>query len=81
MMPLVSRVFLVLPGSPLFCGCIQRTLLPGNQLTTIGGIQIRSLKETHDALEHRDRGKDVIFTVMRGGMRQEVTAMLILAKE
>jgi hypothetical protein len=39
------------------------------------------LKETHDALEHRDRGKDVIFTVMRGGMRQEVTAMLILAKE
>jgi hypothetical protein len=39
------------------------------------------LKETHDALEHRDRGKDVIFTVMRGGIRQEVTAMLILAKE
>jgi hypothetical protein len=63
----------------LFCGYSQRTLLLGNQLTTQVGIQIRFFEETHDALDHGDPGKDNIFKVMRGGMRQEVTATLMLA--
>jgi S1-C subfamily serine protease len=62
----------VIPGSP----AEKAGLLPGDQLIAVEGIEMREVKEIHHALEQRGWGADVTFTILRNGLKKEITVTL-----
>jgi S1-C subfamily serine protease len=62
----------VLPGSP----AEKAGLLPGDQLIAVEGIEIREVKEIHDALSEKGWGNDITFTITREGKQKEIAVKL-----
>jgi len=62
----------VIPESP----AEKASLLPGDQFIAIEGKEITKVKEIHDALSQKGWGKDITITIVRDGMRKEVTVTL-----
>jgi len=62
----------VLPGSP----AQKAGLLPGDQLIAVEGIEIQEVKEIHHALSEKGWGNDIPFTILRGGVKREITVTL-----
>jgi len=62
----------VLPGS----SAEKAGLLPGDQLIAVEGIEIKEVKEIHHALADKGWGNDIIFTILREGVRKEITVKL-----
>jgi len=67
----------VLPGSP----AEKAGLLPGDQLIAAEGIEIKEVKEIHHALSEKGWGKDITFTILRRGVKKEITVTLPLLEE
>jgi uncharacterized iron-regulated protein len=67
----------VLPGSP----AEKAGLLPGDQLIAAEGIEIKEVKEIHHALSEKGWGNDITFTIIRQGVKKEITVKLPHLKE
>jgi uncharacterized iron-regulated protein len=67
----------VLSGSP----AQKAGLLPGDQLIAVEGIEIKEVKETHHALTEKGWGNDITFTIIRQGVKKEITVKLPHLKE
>jgi len=66
----------VIPGSR----AEKAGLLPGDQLVAVERIEIREVKEIHHALAEKGWGKDITLTIIREGMKKEMTVTLPLLK-
>jgi S1-C subfamily serine protease len=62
----------VIPGSP----AEKAGLLPGDQLIAVEEIEIKEVKEIHHALAEKGWGRDITFTIIREGMKKEITVKL-----
>lgn len=62
----------VIPASP----AEKAGLRPGDQLIAVEGIEIREVKEIHHALAEKGWGKDITFTIIRQGLKKEITVTL-----
>ena len=62
----------VLPGSP----AEKADLLPGDQLVTVEGKEIKQARDIHQVLDERGWGKEVTFTILRNGETKVVTVTL-----
>jgi uncharacterized iron-regulated protein len=51
-------------------------LLPGDQLIAVEGKEITKVKDIHDALSEKGWGKDVNVTIIRDGLKKEITVTL-----
>lgn len=67
----------VIPRSP----AEEAGLLPGDQFISIDGKEITKLKDIHDAVVQKGRGKDIAITILREGSKREVTISLPPLKE
>jgi hypothetical protein len=62
----------VIPGSP----AEKAGLLSGDQFLVIDGKEVTKVKEIQDALAEKGWGKDVIITILRQGLKKEITVIL-----
>jgi uncharacterized iron-regulated protein len=62
----------VIPGSP----AEKAGLLSGDQFLAIDGKEITKVKEIQDSLAEKGWGKDVIITLLREGLKKEITVTL-----
>ncbi len=62
----------VIPRSP----AEEAGLLPGDQFVSIDGKEIMKLKDIHDAVVQKGRGKDITFMIKREGVIKEITVTL-----
>ena len=62
----------VIPDSP----AEKAGLLPGDQLIAVEGKEVTEVKEIHQALEQKGWGADVTFTILRNGLKKEITVAL-----
>jgi len=62
----------VIPGSP----AEKAGLLPGDQLVAVERKEVTRVKEIHQALEQKGWGADVTFTILRDGLKKEITVAL-----
>jgi uncharacterized iron-regulated protein len=62
----------VIPDSP----AEKAGLLPGDQLVAVEGKEVTRVKEIHQALEQKGWGADVTFTILRDGLKKEITVAL-----
>jgi uncharacterized iron-regulated protein len=67
----------VLPGSP----AEKAGLLPGDKLIAVEGIEIKEVKEIHHALSEKGWGNDITFTILREGVKKEITVTLPTLEE
>jgi len=67
----------VLPGSP----AEKAGLLPGDQLIGVEGNEVTRVKDIHKVLEQKGWGKEITFTIVREGMKKEVTVKLPLSED
>ena len=67
----------VIPGSP----AEKVGLPPVDQLIAVEGIEIKEVKEIHHALLEKGWGNDITFTILRRGVKKEITVTLSLLKE
>jgi uncharacterized iron-regulated protein len=67
----------VIPGSP----AEKAGLLSGDQFLAIDGKEVTKVKEIQDALAEKGWGKDVVITILREGLKKEITVILPLLKE
>ena len=67
----------VLPGSP----AEKAGLLSGDQLISVEGREVTEVKEIHQVLEQKGWGNTIVFTVLREGMRKEITVTLPPSEE
>jgi len=56
-------------------------LLSGDQLFAIGGKEVTKAKEIQDALAEKGWGKDVSVTILREGLKKEITVNLPLLND
>ena len=56
-------------------------LLSGDQFIAIEGKEIREVKEIHHALAEKGWGKDITLTIIREGMKKEITVTLPSVEE
>jgi hypothetical protein len=66
------RIDRVLPESPAG----KAGLLPGDQFISVEGKEIKEVKDLHNALDQNGWGKDITFTILREGVKQEITVTL-----
>jgi uncharacterized iron-regulated protein len=62
----------VIPGSP----AEKAGLLPGDQFIAVEGKEMKGVKDIHGALEQKGWGKEITFTILRDGMKKEITVTL-----
>jgi len=62
----------VIPGSP----AEKAGLLSGDQFLAIDGKEVTKVKEIQDALAKKGWGKDVNVTILREGLKKEITVIL-----
>lgn len=62
----------VIPGSP----AEKAGLMAGDQLLTVEGRKIAKVKDIHDAVVEKGSANDIIFTILRGEMKKEITITL-----
>ena len=62
----------VIPDSP----AEKAGLLPGDQFIAVEGKEVTKVKEIHQVLEQKGWGKDVTFTILRDGLKKEITVTL-----
>jgi uncharacterized iron-regulated protein len=62
----------VIPGTP----AEEAGLLPGDQFVSIDGKEITKLKDIHDAVVQKSRGREIIFTILREGLKKEIPVTL-----
>jgi len=62
----------VIPGSP----AEKAGLLSGDQFLAIDGKEVTKVKEIQDALAEKGWGKDVNVTILREGLKKEITVIL-----
>jgi S1-C subfamily serine protease len=62
----------VIPQSP----AEKAGLLSGDQLFAIDGKEVTKVKEIQDALAEKGWGKDVTLTIIREGLKKEITVIL-----
>ena len=67
----------VIPGSP----AEKAGLLPRDQLIAVERIEIREVKEIHHALAEKGWGEDITLTIIREGMKKEITVTLPSVEE
>jgi len=67
----------VIPGSP----AEKVGLLPGDQLIAVEGIEIKEVKEIPHALSEKGWTNDITFTIIRKGIKKEISVKLPLLKE
>lgn len=51
-------------------------LLAGDQLLAIDGKEISNLKDIHDAVVQKGRGKEILMTIFRDGLKKEIPVNL-----
>lgn len=51
-------------------------LLAGDRLLAIDGKEISKLKDIHDAVVQKGRGKEIFITILREGQRREISVIL-----
>ena len=59
----------MIPDSP----AEKAGLLLGNQLMAVEGKEIVKVKDIHNALEQKGWGNDIKFTIIREGLKKEIT--------
>jgi uncharacterized iron-regulated protein len=62
----------VIPESP----AEKAGLLPGDQIILVEGKEIAKVKDIHDALSAKGWGREITFTIRRGGSKKEITVTL-----
>jgi uncharacterized iron-regulated protein len=62
----------VIPESP----AEKAGLLPRDQFIAVEGKEIKGVKDIHVALDEKGWGKEITFTILRDGLKQEVTVTL-----
>ena len=62
----------VIPDSP----AEKAGLLPGDQFIAVEGKEVTKVKEIHQVLEQKGWGEDVTFTILRDGLKKEITVTL-----
>jgi uncharacterized iron-regulated protein len=62
----------VIPESP----AEKAGLLPGDQFIAVEGKEIKGVKDIHAALDEKGWGKEITFTILRDGLKKEVTVTL-----
>ena len=62
----------VLRGSP----AEKAGLLPGDQFISVGGNEVTKVKDIHKALEQKGWGKEITFTIVREGIKKQITVRL-----
>jgi len=62
----------VIPKSP----AEKAGLLPGDQFISIEGKEITRLKDIHDAVSQKGWGKNITVTIIRQGLKREITVTL-----
>ena len=67
----------VIPESP----AEKAGLLPGDQFIAVEGKEISKVKDIHDALFEKGWGKEITFTILRDGLKKEITVTLPPLKE
>ena len=67
----------VIPGTP----AEKAGLLSGDQFLAIDGKEVTKVKEIQDALAEKGWGKDVTVTILRDGLKKEITVMLLPLEE
>jgi uncharacterized iron-regulated protein len=67
----------VIPGSP----AEKAGLLAGDQLLTVEGRGIVKAKDIHDAVVQKGWANDITFTVLREGMKKDITVKLPIIDE
>jgi uncharacterized iron-regulated protein len=67
----------VIPGSP----AEKAGLLPGDRLKAVEGKDIRALREIHEALAEKGWGKEITLTILRDGIKKEITVTLPTAPD
>ena len=67
----------VLPGSP----AEKAGLLSGDQLISVEGKDVTNVKDIHKVLEEKGWGKEITFTIMREGIRKEISVTLPPSEE
>ena len=67
----------VLPGSP----AEKAGLLPGDQLISVEGKEVTRVKDIQKVLEQKGWGKEITFTIIRDGMKKEITVKLPLSED
>ncbi|MGQ9646082.1 MAG: PDZ domain-containing protein [Thermodesulfobacteriota bacterium] len=67
----------VVPQSP----AEKAGLLPRDQFLAVDGKEVTTVKEIHDALAERGWGKDVTLTILREGLKKEITVILPLPED
>ena len=67
----------VLPGSP----AEKAGLLPGDQFISVEGNEVTKVKDIHKALKQKGWGKEIIFTIVREGIKKEITVRLPLSED
>ena len=51
-------------------------LSPEDQFIAFEGKEVTRVKDIHKAIEQKDCGKDIPFTMLRGGVKEEMTAAI-----
>ena len=64
----------VIPESP----AEKAGLLPGDQVIAVEGEDITKVKDIHDALSRKGWEKEITFTILREGLKKEMTVTLPL---
>ncbi len=67
----------VIPDSP----AEKAGLLPGDQMIAVEGKEIIKVKDIHDALSQKGWEKDFTVTILREGVKKEITVTLPALKE
>ncbi len=62
----------VIPDSP----AEKAGLLPGDVMLAIDGKEIFRLKDIHDAVIQKGRGKEIFITILREGLKREISITL-----
>ena len=62
----------VIPESP----AEKAGLLPGDQILSANGKEVRELKDLHDAVTEKGWGKEMTLTILREGMKTDITVTL-----
>jgi uncharacterized iron-regulated protein len=51
-------------------------LLPGDQILSANGKEVRELKDLHEAVTEKGWGKEMILTILREGIKTDITVIL-----
>jgi uncharacterized iron-regulated protein len=62
----------VIPESP----AEKAGLLPGDQILSANGKEVRELKDLHDAVTEKGWGEEMTLTILREGMKTDITVTL-----